>query len=435
MAIKLIAGILGLLVSCAAQAGLPIQHWQTANGAQVYFVESRGLPLLDVSVDFDAGTRRDTPEKSGLASLVAHTLNLGAEGLSEDDISRRLADVGAQLGANSDPDRASVTLRTLSSMRERTQALELMAKILRQPDFPEPALEREKARMIAGLQEEETQPGPIGEKAFYAALYGAHPYGLPGGGKVTTLPTLLRQDVLSFYRRHYVAESAVIAMVGDVSRDEAAKIGEQLSAGLPRANGGLPALPEVKSPAQGETRYLPHPATQSHILSGMPGMSRNDVDYFPLYIGNYILGGGGFASRLTEEVREKRGLAYSVYSYFMPLAQPGPFQIGLQTKREQSGEALKIVRATLKRFVDEGPTQDELRRAKQNISGSFPLRLDSNKKILGYLSLIGYYHLPLDYLDQFEKNVEKVGVADVKQAFKRRIDPEKMLTVVVGGAP
>lgn len=435
MPIKLITGMLVLLVSCVAQAGLPIQHWQTANGAQVYFVESRGLPLLDVSVDFDAGTRRDTPQKSGLANLVAHTLNLGADGLSEDDISRRLADVGAQLGVNSDPDRASVTLRTLSSMRERTQALELMAKILRQPDFPEVALQREKARMILNLQEEETQPGPIGEKAFYAALYGDHPYGLPGAGSVATLSSLTRQEVQNFYRRHYVAESAVIAMVGDMSRDEAAKIGEHLSAGLPRANGGLPALPEVKPLAQGETRHLPHPATQSHILLGMPGMSRNDADYFPLYIGNYILGGGGFASRLTEEVREKRGLAYSVYSYFMPLVQPGPFQIGLQTKREQSGEALKIVRATLKRFVDEGPTQDEVRRARQNISGSFPLRLDSNKKILGYLSLIGYYHLPLDYLDQFEKNVDKVGVAEVKQAFKRRIDPEKMLTVVVGGAP
>lgn len=434
MPIKLITGMLALLISCIAQAGLPIQHWQTANGAQVYFVESRGLPLLDVSVDFDAGTRRDTPQKSGLASLVAHTLNLGADGLSEDDISRRLADVGAQLGVHSDPDRASITLRTLSSMRERTQALELMAKILRQPDFPETALQREKARMILNLQEEDTQPGPIGEKAFYAALYGDHPYGLPGAGSVATLSTLTRQDVLNYYRHHYVAESAVIAMVGDVSRAEAAKIGEQLSAGLPRTNGGLPALPEVKAPTQGE-RYLPHPATQSHILLGMPGMSRNDVDYFPLYIGNYILGGGGFASRLTEEVREKRGLAYSVYSYFMPLAQPGPFQIGLQTKREQSAEALKIVRATLKRFVDEGPTPDEVRRARQNISGSFPLRLDSNKKILGYLSLIGYYHLPLDYLDQFEKNVDKVGVAEVKQAFKRRIDPEKMLTVVVGGAP
>lgn len=422
-----------LFVAHSAHAGLPIQHWQTASGARVYFVESHGLPLLDLSVEFDAGTRRDTPAKSGLASLTAQLLSLGAGGLPEEEISRRLADVGALLGAASDPDRAGLTLRTLSSGRERTQALELMAKVLQQPDFPVAALEREKARVIAALREEETQPGPIGEKAFQAALYGAHPYGLPGAGKVETVSALQRQDVVDFYRRHYVAESAVIAMVGDLNRAEAEATAERLSSGLPRANGALPSLPEVAPLVRGETRHIPHPASQSHILLGMPGMSRTDADYFPLYIGNYILGGGGFASRLTEEVREKRGLAYSVYSYFLPLAQPGPFQIGLQTKREQAPQALKIVHATLDRFVAEGPTGEELTQAKQNISGSFPLRLDSNKKILGYLSLIGYYRLPLNYLDEFVNNVDKVTVAEVKAAFKRRIDPDRMVSVIVGG--
>ncbi|MDP2784874.1 MAG: pitrilysin family protein [Sulfurimicrobium sp.] len=424
---------LALLFSGIAHAGLPIQHWQSANGARVYFVESHGLPLLDVSVEFDAGTRRDTAEKSGLANLTSHMLDLGAGGLSEEDISRRLADVGAQLGATIDPDRAGMTLRTLSSTRERTQALNLMTTILQQPDFPAAALEREKARVIAALQEEDTQPGPIGQKAFQAALYGTHPYALPGAGKTATVSLLQQQDVRDFFRRHYVSESVVISIVGDVSRAEAASIAEQLSAGLPRANSALPPLPEVTPLPQAESTHLPHPASQSHILLGMPGMSRKDVDYFPLFVGNYILGGGGFASRLTDEVREKRGLAYSVYSYFMPLAQPGPFQIGLQTKRDQASEALKITLATLHHFVAAGPTAAELRHAKQNLIGSFPLRLDSNRKILGYLSLIGYYNLPLDYLDQFVKNVDKVTLAEVNSAFKRRIDPEKMVTVIVGG--
>jgi zinc protease len=422
-----------LLFSGIAHAGLPIQHWLSANGARVYFVESHGLPLLDVSIEFDAGTRRDTAEKSGLANLTSHMLDLGAGGLSEEDISRRLADVGAQLGATIDPDRAGMALRTLSSTRERTQALNLMATILQQPDFPAAALEREKVRVVAALQEEDTQPGPIGQKAFQAALYGTHPYALPGAGKVATVSLLQQRDVRDFFRRHYVSESAVIAIVGDVSRAEAASIAEQLSAGLPRADGALPPLPEVTPLPRAESAHLPHPASQSHILLGMPGMSRKDADYFPLFVGNYILGGGGFASRLTDEVREKRGLAYSVYSYFMPLAQPGPFQIGLQTKRDQESEALKITLATLHHFVAAGPTAAELRHAKQNLIGSFPLRLDSNRKILGYLSLIGYYKLPLDYLDQFVKNVDKVTLAEVNSAFKRRIDPEKMVTVIVGG--
>jgi len=438
MRIKRILGVglwsaLALMISAIAHAGLPIQSWQSANGARVYFVESHGLPLLDVSVEFDAGTRRDTAERSGLANLTSHMLNLGAGGLSEDDISRRLADVGAQLGATIDLDRAGMTLRTLSSKRERSQSLDLMTTILQQPDFPAAALEREKARIIAVLQEEDTQPGPIGQKAFQAALYGTHPYALPGAGKAATVSRLKQQDLRDFFRQHYTSESAVIAIVGDVSQAEAASIAEQLSAGLPHTHGALPPLPEVAQLPQAETVLLPHPASQSHILLGMPGMSRSDPDYFPLFVGNYILGGGGFASRLTEEVREKRGLAYSVYSHFMPLAQPGPFQIALQTKRDQADEALKITLATLRRFVADGPTAAELRHAKQNLIGSFPLRLDSNRKILGYLSMIGYYNLPLNYLDHFANNVDKVTLTEVKNAFRRHIDAEKMVTVIVGG--
>lgn len=422
-----------LALAGAAHAALPIQHWQTANGARVYFVESRGLPLLDLSVEFDAGTRRDTAEKSGLAALTGRLLSLGAGGMPEEEISRRLADIGAQLDATTDTDRAGLTLRTLSSERERTLALELMARMLRQPDFPEAVLAREKARIIATLREEDTQPAPLGAKAFQAALYGAHPYGRPGAGRAETVAILERPDLLDFYRRHYVAETAVIAMVGDLSRADAEAVAEQLAAGLPRATGALPALPAVAPLAGAETRHIPHPASQSHILLGAPGMSRHDADYFPLLVGNYILGGGGFASRLTEEVREKRGLVYSVYSYFMPLAQPGPFQIGLQTRREQAAEALEVTRATLRRFVADGPTPDEMRRAKQNLVGSFPLRLDSNKKILGHLSMIGFYRLPLDYLEQFSGHVDKVTTAAVKETFKRRIDPDRMATVIVGG--
>jgi zinc protease len=428
-------GAFAFALSQFAQAGLPIQHWQTANGAQVYFVESRGIPLLDVAVHFDAGARRDTADKSGVSGLTARLMTMGADDLSEEDIARQLADVGAQLVSNSDSDTAGVVLRTLSSATERQKSLHLMARILQTPTFPESAVEREKDRVIADLQEEATQPGPIGEKAFYAGIYGSHPYATPGKGSVATVSSLTRQDAVEFHRRHYVSDDAVIAMVGDISRDEASAIAEQLSAGLGRRVEKLPAMPEVQVPSEAKTINLPHPATQSHILLGLPGVSRGDPDYFSLYVGNYILGGGGFASRLTNEVREKRGLAYSVYSYFLPLAQPGPFQVGLQTKRDQSAEALKVVRATLERFMAEGPTQDELRRAKQNINGGFPLRIDSNKKILGYLSVIGFYHLPLDYLDQFMGNVDKVSLESVKRAFQRRIEPDRMVTVVVGSEP
>lgn len=428
----LLLGFVLQFAATGAVAGLTIQHWVTANGTRVYFVENHDLPLLDVSVEFAAGSGRDTPAKAGLASMTRHMLGLGAGGLSEDEISRRLADVGAVLGGSFDPDRAGLGVRTLSSERERGQALGLLAKMLQQPDFPAAALEREKARVIAAIKESETQPDSIADRAFYRAIYGSHPYALRASGEVDSASGLKPEDVQAFHRTHYTADGAVVAIIGDVSRAQAEAIVAQLTDGLPRAESPLPQLANVTMPASTETQRISHPATQTHILLGYPGMRRGDPDYFPLYVGNYILGGGGFVSRLTENVREKKGLAYSVYSYFVPLQQNGPFQIGLQTKKAQADEALEIVRATLRDFIAKGPTEKELEKAKQNIVGGFPLRLDSNKKILEYLSVIGFYRLPLTYLDDFTRNVEKVTVANIREAFARRIKPDGMATIMVG---
>jgi zinc protease len=165
---------------------------------------------------------------------------------------------------------------------------------------------------------------------------------------------------------------------------------------------------------------------------GAPGMARKDPDYFPLYVGNHILGGGGFVSRLMDEIREKRGLAYSVYSYFIPMKLPGAYQIGLQTKKNQADEALKLVRATLREFIDKGVTKKELQASKQNIIGGFPLRIDSNKKIVDYLSVIGFYELPLTYLDDFVGNIDRVTIAQIRAAYKRRVNSDAMAVVIVG---
>jgi zinc protease len=167
-------------------------------------------------------------------------------------------------------------------------------------------------------------------------------------------------------------------------------------------------------------------------MIGAPGIRRDDPDYFTLFVGNYILGGGGFVSRITEEVRQKRGLAYSAYSYFAPLQARGPFIIGMQTRRDQADEALAVLRDTLREFVSKGPTEQELQAAKQNIVGGFPMRIDSNRKIHDYLRLIGFYDLPIDYLETFVANIERVTVADIKAAFARRVDPDRLVTVVVG---
>jgi len=425
-------GLVALALAGPAAAILPIQHWQTPGGAQVYFVENHELLMLDLSVEFPAGSAYDSAETSGAAAMTNRLLRLGADGMNENQIARRLADVGAELSASSETDRAGLSLRTLSSERERGQALDVFSRILHNPTFPQAVLDREKVRLIGALKEANTKPETIAAVNFYRLVYRAHPYALRSSGEVATVEKLTRDALVSFYQRHYDRHYAVVALIGDVTRAEAEAIAEEVTRDLPHENRAEPSLPRVAALDTGVKRFFAHPASQAHVLIGAPGIRRDDPDYFPLFVGNYVLGGGGFVSRLIEEVRQKRGLAYSAYSYFAPLKRAGPFVIGLQTKREQAGEALRVVNSTLREFVANGPTEDELVAAKRNIIGSFPLRIDSNRKIHEYLALIGFYRLPLNYLETFSANVERVKIADIKAAFARHVDPDRLVTVVVG---
>ncbi len=420
-----------LISALSAHAAVNIQHWQTSSGAEVYFVENHDLPIVDLSVSFAAGSARDTAEKSGLAGITRYMMTLGAAGMSDEVIANKLADIGAVLGGEFDGDRAALKLRTLSSEREQKQALDVFGKILQKPDFPASVLAREKARIISGLEESATQPEGMVNKAFMTALYGSHPYSLDESGEIATVAKLSVADLQAFYQQYYRANGAVIAMMGDLSRAQAEAIAESMASGLPKGPAN-PAIAQVTYPKAPVTQRIAHPASQSHILLGYPGIKRGDPDLFPLYLGNYVLGGGGFVSRLTEEVREKRGLVYSVYSYFMPMAEVGTFQIGLQTKKEQADEALKIVRATLADFLAKGVTDAELKAAKANVIGGFPMRIDSNSKILDYLAVIGFYKLPLNYLDEYNSKVAAVTAAQIKDAFNRRLKPENFVTVIVG---
>jgi zinc protease len=420
-----------LLISfnLTANAAVKINHWQTSTGAQVYFVENHDLPIIDMAVNFPAGSARDTKATSGVAGVTRYLMTLGADGMSEEVITNKFADIGAILGGELDVDRAAFKLRTLSS--ESAKALETFNKILHKPDFPQAILEREKTRIVAGLKEAATQPESISNKAFMQALYPNHPYGLDESGEIDTINALKRDDLIAFYNTYYTAKSAVIALIGDMTEAQAKTIAEDAAKGLPQG-AAVPKIAEVTYPSAASTQRIAHPASQAHILLGYPGIKRGDPDYFALYLGNYILGGGGFVSRLTEEVREKRGLVYSVYSYFMPMAELGPFQIGLQTKKEQAEEATKVVNSTVAKFIANGVTEKELKAAKDNIIGGFPMRIDSNAKILDYLSLIGFHNLPLTYLEDFNKQVAKVTAKEIKEAFQRRIKPQDFVSVIVG---
>jgi zinc protease len=381
-----------LILAPAAFAGLDIQNWNTTTGARVYFVENHELPMLDVSVDFDAGSARDSHEKSGLASLTRQLMTLGAGRYEERDIAEKMADVGANLNGRFDADRAGFQVRTLSGKAERDQALDVLAAVLAAPRFDANILERE----------------------------------------VATVATLKRDDLIAFHRDHYRAKNMAIAIMGDLSRAQAEALAEKLAVGLPPGEAPA-ALPPVKVAAQGKRQVIAHPATQSHLFMGLPGLLREDPDYFPLYVGNYVLGGGGFDSRLTKAIRDKKGLAYSVYSYFMPMRELGPFQIGLQTRRDATDDAVDSARAELEGYLRDGPSEAELTQAKNNLVGGFPMRIDSNKKILEYLAVIGFYRLPLDWLDTYTAQVEAVSHDDIVRAFRARLLLPAMETVIVGG--
>ncbi len=419
--------------SAQVHAALTIQRWQTPQGAQVLFVESHEIPMLDVAVDFPAGSAYDPAGKAGLAHLTQGLLDQGAGGLSETEIAHRLADVGAVLGGRFERDRAGVSLRTLSSLREREAALDVMTRVLQSPAFPHAIVAREKKRVLASLREMEAQPGEVAEKALYRAMYGTHPYAHAELGEAPSVTRLRAEDLRAFHRRYYTASQAVVAIMGDITRSEAEALALRLTAALPKGEAIAP-LPRPAPVPASETR-IPYPAAQSHVLVGGMGVARDDADYFALYVGNYVLGGGGFDSRMLKEIRDKRGYAYSAYSYFAPMAVTGPFMLGLQTKNAQTDAALSVARETLRQFVAEGPSEAELTQAKSNLTGGFPLRIDSNKKIIEYLSMIGFYKLPMDYLDTWVAKVNAVDVNAVKQAFARRVHPEQMATVVVGTPP
>jgi zinc protease len=418
-----------VLSSTVAEAGVTIENWVAPSGARVFFVENHALPILDVQVDFAAGTAYDAKGKAGLASLTHGLIDMGVHGMDETQLSNRLADLGALLSGGVDMDRASLSLRTLSAEDKRLPALDILRAVLVSPQFPATVLAREKARTVAALKEALTRPDAMASKAFWAAMYPAHAYGQQA--TPASVAALTRSDLVRFHQTYFTARRAVLTIVGDLSRAQAEALAEQLTSALPlsasQASVELPSLP-----AASEQR-LAHPAAQAHVLMGLPAIKRGDPDYFPLLVGNYSLGGGGFVSRLMKEVREKRGYAYSVYSYFLPLGQTGPFQIGLQTKKSQVNEALSVTREVLTRFLAEGPSDAELLAAKQNLVGSFPLRLDSNRKILDNVAALGFYGLPLDYLDRYTANVENVTVSDIKAAFARHVKLDNMVTIVVAG--
>lgn len=239
------------------------------------------------------------------------------------------------------------------------------------------------------------------------------------------------ESLKQFHGQYYVAQNSVIALVGDVTREQAEKIADQITLAIPQGQ-HAPNIPDVTKRKAGISDHIQHPIQQTHLLVSTLGISRTDENYMALYVGNEIFGGSGFSSLLSKEIRQDRGLSYSVYSYFSAMRSQGPFIISLQTKTESANEALQVVRESLNDFITNGPTQAQLDTAIQNITSSFPLNTANNSSIASYLGSIGFYSLPLDFLDTFTQNASKITIDDIKKAFRQVIDPDKMVTLTLG---
>ncbi len=464
-------------------AGIPIEHWTHTSGAQVYLVQSAAIPMVDVQIDLDAGSRRDPADQAGLASVTAAMVSKGVRAgasptdvaLDENALGEAWADLGASFVAHATDDRMSFALRSLTYPDLLAQAVQLAARQLVGPSFPKDVWLREREAMQASIREADTRPATIAGRAFNQAVFGSHPYGFE-----MTEASLARIEVphmAALYRQMILPCRAKVTVVGALTRSQADQLVSQLLGRLSAESGlmrplqasmhasaqaavtgkqvgphtgkastssssanattcpALPPVAEVMPLKKASEQRVAFESAQAHVLLGQPGFKRDDPDFFALTVGNYILGGGGFVSRLTNEVREKRGLSYSVYSYFSPALHAGAFTIGLQTRPDQADQALQVSHDVLTRFVADGPTEDELKAAKDNLIGGFALRIDSNRKLLDNVANIAWNQLPLTYLDTWTQQIDKVSAADIRAAFQRKLQPQTMATVVLGGAP
>lgn len=426
----LITAFVLLLPQTSSAATFKTQKWQTSNGAQVVFYQAPQVPMLDINIAFAAGSAFDG-EKYGLSALTTDLLNQGNGGQDATAVAEKLANIGAQYNGESSRNMVVLSLKTLTSQQALQQAVDVFSLIINKPDFPEDSFQREKNQQLMAIAQTQESPDDVANLIFFKKLYQNHPYAHPIMGTEETVNTIQVHHVREFYKRYFVGANAVIVLVGAIDEKKAHELAEQLVKNLPKGE-AAPGIPTALQLKASEKVNINFPSSQTILRLGQIGIDHHDPDYFPLTVGNYILGGGALVSRLANEVREKRGLTYGVVSQFMPMPGDGPFLISLATQNKQAATALKVTEDTMTKFIAEGPNEIELTAAKQYLTGSFPLSLASNSSIAGMLLRIAFFHLPDDYLDTYVAKINAVNATQIKQAFQKQVDVNKMLLVSVG---
>lgn len=422
--------LLVLLAGRASAARPVVERTTLDNGLRLVLSTQSSVPIVAINCLVDGGARVDPPGKAGLASLTGSLLSEGTKGRSSEDISRLIDSLGGSFATGASSDWVAASAAVLS--RDFATGLDLVARSLREPTFPPEEVERRRKEMLGDLEADEDQPGVVAARAFRKAVFGDAPYGHLLDGTPESVRALGRDDVVAFHRERMGPERTICAIVGDVATDTMKEEAERLL-GPWRGAGELPS-PKPAEPPPAQSIVVDRPVTQANIVLGTIGIARRNPDYFPVLLMNYVLGGGGFNSRLMQTIRTRGGLAYSVSSYFDANDLPGPFQVVLQTKVESTAEAIRLVRAEIERLHAEGATEEELQMAKDYLTGSFPLRLDSTGKLAGFLVQVEYFGLGDDYIERYPEYVRAVTVEDVREAARKYLHPDALVQVVVGPA-
>ncbi len=414
----------------SAAKPLPIERWQTKQGIPVIFYQAMDIPMLTVSLAFQAGAAYDG-QHFGLSTLTTRLLNQGNDGLDANTLANRLAETGAQFSNENNRDMIVLHLKTLTEQEALKQSTTLFTRIVKQPDFPKKAFEREKNQQRMAIKQALESPDEVANQTFFRALYQAHPYAHPVNGDLKTLDAITLKDVQHFHDTFFVSQNATLVLVGALKHKEAEALAEQITQNIPKGK-KAPSIPNAKPLPEAMDVQVPFPSSQTVLRLGELGINHHNPLYFPLLVGNYTLGGGALVSRLANELREKRGLTYGVHSQFVPLPKQGPFVIGFSTQTAQAEKAEMLTRDTLKAFVQTGPSDDELKAAKQYLMGSFPLSIASNQSMAGILLRMAFYGLPDNYLDTYTSNINHVDTQQIQSAFQKNIHPNRLLQVMVG---
>jgi zinc protease len=410
-------------------------RWRTDHDIPVVFYPSHAIPMLSIQLALDAGSLRDGAH-DGLAQLTASLLNQGniyyQTPRSAMDMAEKLADTGAIYNSQVGRDFTNLSLLTLTQPSQLEQALSLFQAIIHHPEFPLANIEQQKSLQRAAILSEQEDPAAVAFQHLMKTLYGEHPYAHPIQGTVKSIASISRPTILDFYHAHYTSEHTVMVLVGDINAAKAKAIAHQLAQEF-RSNSKTFDIPTPTLIPKTITQHVAFPSTQTHILLGQLGIKPNDPDYFPLLVGNYILGGGSLTSELSQQIREQHGYSYHIQSELLPLLGIGPYFIQLSTQNRHAKDATTLTRNIVQHFIEHGPSTEELEKAKAYLIGSFPLSLTSTNEIGRILLKMTYHHLPEDFLESYSSHIQNVTAEQIKQAFQRHWKHKPWVEIQVGG--